>query len=59
MSQRKRKRVEQGFGWNETVGLLHKLRHRGRDFVDWVFTFTSAALNLVRMRTFLTGGVRP
>jgi hypothetical protein len=31
VSQRKRKLVEQGFGWDKTVGLLHKLRHRGRN----------------------------
>src|SRR4051794_15301684 len=29
ISQRKRKLVEQGFGWMKTVGGLRKLRHRG------------------------------
>src|SRR5262249_17725160 len=29
VSQRKRKLVEQGFGWMKTVGGLRKLRHRG------------------------------
>ena len=29
ISQRKRKLVEQVFGWMKTVGLLRKLRHRG------------------------------
>lgn len=51
VSQRIRKRVEEIFGWMKTVGLLRKLRHRGGPRVDWVFTFTAAAFNLVRMRT--------
>ena len=29
MSQRKRKRVEECFGWMKSYGLMHKLRHRG------------------------------
>lgn len=53
VSQRHRKKVEESFGWGKTVGLLRKLRHRGVDRVDWVFTFTAAAYNLVRMRTLL------
>lgn len=59
VSQRKRKLVEQGFGWGKTVALLRKLRHRGKDLVGWVFAFTSAAFNLVRMRTLIVGGVCP
>ena len=51
LSQRKRKLVEQAFGWMKTVGLLRKLRHRGAERVDWTFTFTAAAYNLVRLRT--------
>ncbi len=38
ISQRKRKRVEEIFGWGKTVGLLRKLRHRGREGVHWMFT---------------------
>ena len=53
VSQRKRKLVEQVFGWMKTIGLLRKLRHRGGDLVDWIVTFTAAAYNLVRMRTLL------
>lgn len=56
VSQRQRKKVEEGFGWGKTVGLLRKLRHRGMARVDWIFTFTAAAYNLVRMRS-LVGGV--
>ena len=53
ISQRKRKLVEQVFGWMKTVGGLRKLRHRGGELVDWIVTFTAAAYNLVRLRTLL------
>jgi hypothetical protein len=52
-SQRKRKLVEQAFGWMKTVGLLRKLRHRGGRMVDWIFTFAAAAYNLVRWRNLV------
>jgi transposase len=52
-SQRLRKRVEEVFGWMKTVGGLRKLRHRGVARVGWMFTFTAAAYNLVRMRRLL------
>ncbi len=58
-SQRRRPRVEQGFGWDKTVGLLRKLRHRGGKRAGWVFTFTVAAYNLVRLRTLVMAGVSP
>jgi transposase len=51
VSQRHRKRVEETFGWMKTIGLLRKLRHRGGPLVIWIFTFTAAAYNLVRLRT--------
>ena len=50
VSQRKRKRIEEIFGWLKTVGLLRKLRHRGTERVNWIFIFATAAYNLVRMR---------
>jgi len=50
ISQRKRKRIEECFGWLKTIALLRKVRHRGLDKVDWVFAFARAAYNLVRMR---------
>ena len=50
VSQRKRKCVEQVFGWGKVVGPTRKAKHRGRDRVGWMFTFTQAAYNLVRMR---------
>lgn len=57
ISQWKRKAIEQSFGWMKTVGLLHKMRHRGVEKVGWVFTFTAAVYDLVRMRRLL-GEVR-
>jgi IS5 family transposase len=50
VSQRKRKRIEECFGWLKTIALLRKVRHRGLLKVDWVFTFACAAYNLVRLR---------
>jgi transposase len=50
VSQRKRKRIEEVFGWLKTVAMLRKTRHRGVFKVGWVFTFAAAAYNLVRMR---------
>jgi transposase len=50
ISQRKRKRIEECFGWLKTIALLRKVRHRGLFKVDWVFTFACAAYNLVRLR---------
>jgi transposase len=50
LSQRKRKRIEECFGWLKTIALMRKMRHRGVCKVDWIFTFACAAYNLVRMR---------
>src|SRR5438067_9163054 len=36
ISQRKRKKVEEIFGWLKTVGLMRKTRHRGADRVGWM-----------------------
>jgi transposase len=53
ISQRKRKRVEEVFGWMKTVALQRKTRFRGPDRVGWMFTFAAAAYNLVRMRNLM------
>ncbi len=53
LSHRKRKLIEQAFGWLKTVALLRKLRHRGGRLVDWIFTFGAAAYNLVRWRNLV------
>jgi len=52
-SQKRRKRIEEVFGWMKTVGLMRKTRHRGVARVGWMFIFTAAAYNLVRMRSLL------
>ena len=53
VSQKKRKRIEECFGWLKTIALMRKVRHRGIEKVGWVFTFAAAAYNLVRMRKLL------
>jgi transposase len=49
ISQQKRKRIEQSFGWMKIIGLLKKVKLRGREKVGWLFTFVSAAYNLYRL----------
>jgi transposase len=58
VSQRKRKRIEEVFGWIKTVGTLRKTRHRGLETVAWVFTFTATAYNLVRMRNLMSSAIQ-
>jgi transposase len=53
VSQRRRKRVEEVFGWLKTVGTMRKTRHRGVALVDWVFNFGLAAYNLIRIRNLM------
>jgi transposase len=57
ISQQKRKRIEEVFGWLKTVGMRRKTRHRGLLRVGWIFTFAAAAYNLVRMRNLLASPV--
>ena len=49
-----RKRIEEFFGWAKTVGPMQRPMVRGTARVGWIFTFTAAAYNLVRMRQLLT-----
>jgi hypothetical protein len=58
ISQKKRKRIEESFGWLKTIALMRKVRHRGIHKVGWVFTFAAAAYNLVRMRKLLSPAVQ-
>lgn len=53
ISQKKRKRIEECFGWLKDIALLRKLKHRGLLKVGWIFTFASAAYNLVRLRNLI------
>jgi transposase len=57
ISQKKRKRIEECFGWLKTIALLRKVRHRGTLQVDWIFTFACAAYNLVRLRNLMAAAV--
>ena len=54
ISQQKRKRIEEIFGWLKTVAGLRKTRHRGAARVGWMFRFALAAYNLIRMRNLLS-----
>jgi transposase len=58
VSQQKRKKIEEVFGWLKTVASLRKTRHRGVLRVGWVFAFAAAAYNLVRMRKLLFPAVQ-
>src|SRR5258705_1507524 len=57
VSQKKRKRIEECFGWLKTIALMRKVRHRGLEKVGWVFTFAAAAYNLVRMKNLLANSL--
>ena len=51
----KRYWVEKPFGWMKSVGLLRKVKLRGRDKLWWLFTFTAAAYNLWRIPKLQAG----
>ena len=53
VSQTKRKRIEEIFGWMKSVGMMRKTRHRGQRKVDWIFTFVAGAYNLIRIRNLI------
>ncbi len=53
VSQKKRKRIEECFGWMKDIALIRKLKHRGLMRVGWIFAFAAAAYNLVRMRNLI------
>ena len=51
LSQRRRKLIEQGFGWAKTVGGIRQVMVRGLKRVDHLFVLTMTAYNLTRMRS--------
>ena len=53
ISQRKRKRIDECFGWMKTVDGMRKTRHKGTERVGWMFVFTAAVYNLVRIRNLV------
>jgi len=50
VSQKKRKKIEEVFGWLKTIALQRKTKFRGPERVGWMFTLSAAAYNLIRMR---------
>ena len=48
-SQRKRKRIEEAFGWGKTIGTVAKTMLRGLERVGFQFTLNMAAYNLARL----------
>jgi transposase len=50
ISQKKRKRIEESFGWMKTIGMLNKVKLRGLEKVSWLFTFVAAVYNLYRLQ---------
>ena len=57
VSQRRRKLVEEFFGWAKGVAGLRKVKLRGREKVGWLFTLAAAAYNLVRMRNLMAAAI--
>lgn len=55
LSQKIRKRVEEGFGWMKTVGRLRKTMYRGIEKIGWQLDLHAAAYNLVRMKNMGLG----
>jgi len=54
VSQRKRKRIEEAFGWGKTVGTAAKTMLRGVARVGFQFTLNMAAYNLACLPKLLT-----
>ena len=55
-SQRIRKRVEEIFGWAKTVGIMRKVKIRGKDLIDALFKLCIAVYNLIRIRNIRING---
>ena len=53
ISQRKRKLIEQGFGWLKSVGRMRKTTFRGIDKNNFIFSLRVATYNLIRMVTLM------
>ena len=53
ISQRRRKLVEEAFGWIKTVAGQAKTRFRGLERIGWSFSLAAAAYNLIRLPKLL------
>jgi hypothetical protein len=45
--------IEKGFGWLKQTGPLRQVKLRGLEKVDWLFVFSCAAHNLIRLPRLL------
>jgi len=54
ISQQKRKRVEECFGWLKTSGGMRKMRFVGRALTQFWMEIAAGTLNLIRMRNILS-----
>lgn len=54
LSQKRRKKIEEPFGWAKTVGGMAQTAYRGTERVRARFTLTMAACNLARLPRLLT-----
>ena len=57
MSQKRRKRIEEIFGWLKSVGGCRQTRFRGLARVGMAFTLALAAYNLIRIPKLLAQAV--
>lgn len=55
ISQVKRKRVEEPFGWMKLIAQLRQVKQRGKAQVDALFQMGMLGWNLIRMRNVLAG----
>lgn len=53
ISQRKRTLVEEIFGWLKTIGPMRKIKYKGLALGGWIFTFSNAVYNLIRIRNII------
>jgi transposase len=53
ISQRKRKLIEEAFGWGKTIGGLDRPMRHGEARMGFLFTFTMAAYDLIRLPRLL------
>jgi len=53
ISLKKRRLIENVFGWIKSIAGLRQTKLRGVQRVEWAFQFAAAACNLVRMRRLL------
>jgi DDE family transposase len=53
VSQKRRERIEECFGWLKIIALLGQLKHRGLFKVTCIFIFAAAAYILVQMRKLI------